>query len=158
MPAICSQDLTHNLVQKAHVELIPGVSKSILNQVRRVIEPERRRDLSPHIWVFWGQVYPEIFDGVGSAIRLLKRDPGYPGVSRPMRVYEGDKRKLRDFLDLPQDGGIAFIHEANRLRGNVTADYFKVFKKLFLSLSTRRISSCSSVRVHFFASYLRWSR
>ena len=137
MPAIRSQDLTHNLVQKELMELIPGISKSILNQVRRMIEPERHRDLSPHIWVFWGKVYPEIFDGVGRSIRFLKRDPEYPGVSRPMHVYEGHKHKLRDFLDLPEDGGIAFVHEAQRLRGNVTEDYFKVFKKLFESKYAR---------------------
>ena len=115
------------------MELIPGISKSILNQVRRMIEPQRHRDLSPHIWVFWGSKYPEIFDGIGRSIRLLKRDPEYPGVSRPMHVYEGHKHKLRDFLDLPKDGGIAFVHEANRLRGNVSEEYFKVFKKLFES-------------------------
>ena len=38
-----------------------------------------------------------------------------------------------DFLDLPEDGSIAFVQEAHRLRGNVAEEYFKGFKKLFES-------------------------
>ena len=50
-----------------------------------------------------------------------------------MRVYEGRKHSMRDFLDLPEDGGIAFVYEARRLRGKAAEDYFKGFKKLFES-------------------------
>ena len=40
---------------------------------------------------------------------------------------------MRDLLDIPEDGSIAFIHEAHRLRGKSTEDYFRGFKKLFES-------------------------
>ena len=55
----------------------------------------------------------------------------WQGASRPMHVYDGYKHTLRDFLDLPEDGSIAFVHEAHRLRGKATEEYFKGFKKLF---------------------------
>ena len=53
-----------------------------------------------------------------------------------MRVYEGSKHSLQDFLDVEEDGGIAFVHEANRLRirGHSGTDaYFKGFLTLFKS-------------------------
>ena len=119
MPAQVSQSLTHDLVLKEIDPGIPKLSRSILSHVSRMIEPERHPDLSPHVWVFWGKPYPQIFNGIGRCIQFLKiQDQAmWPGASRPMHVYEGYKHTLRDFLDLPEDGSIAFVHEAHRLRG-----------------------------------------
>jgi hypothetical protein len=52
---------------------------------------------------------------------------------------------MRDFLDLPDDGSIAFVHEAHRLRGISRRDptsesfeaYFKAFQILFESKYSR---------------------
>ena len=51
---------------------------------------------------------------------------------------------MRDFLDLPEDGSIALVHEAHRLRGTVRSRpgdsfeaYYKVFQRLFESKYSR---------------------
>ena len=130
-----SKALTCSLLEERE----EAVSRSILSQVATLIEPERNRDLSPHIWVFWGESCEEIFNGIARCIQYFKDcdnqrdDKRWPGAVRPMHVYEGHKHSMRDFLDLPEDGGIAFVHQAHRLRGKTTENYFRGFKKLFES-------------------------
>ena len=107
---------------------------SLSSQIHRLLEDERHEHISPHVWVFWGSPYQEIFDGIGRCLRHRRTMQRNTGLGRPMRVYDGSKHVLQDFLDLPEDGGIAFVHKANslRIRGHSGTDaYFKGFLALF---------------------------
>ena len=135
MPARKSEALTQSLLKEREGK----APRSILSQMALLIEPERSQHLSPHIWVFWGKPYQDIFDGIGHCLQHLS-EKGWDGSTRPKRVYEGHLHTMRDFLDLPDDGSIAFVHEAHRLRGTARTRqgegfeaYFKVFQRLFQS-------------------------
>ena len=134
-----SEALTQNLLKERDGK----PPRTSLSQMVRLIEPERDPNLSPHIWVFWGKPYQDIFDGIGHCLHHLS-ERGWDGSSRPKHVYEGHSHSMRDFLDLPEDGSIAFVHEAHRLRGTARSRpgesfeaYFKVFQRLFESKYSR---------------------
>ena len=105
---------------------------SLRSRIYTLIEDERS-DLSPHVWVFWGTPYQKLFDGIGHNLRFRRTMKENTGIGRPMRVYDGSKYTLRDFLDLEDDGGIAFIHNAHFLsKGRSgTESYFKAWVQLW---------------------------
>jgi hypothetical protein len=106
---------------------------SLRSKVHKLVHDERSH-LSPHVWVFWGLPYQQIFDGIGQNLRFRRTMRSNTGIGRPMNVYDGSKYRLRDFLDLEDDGGIAFVHDAHRLlRGPGTETYFKGFLDLWKS-------------------------
>ena len=105
---------------------------SLRSRIYTFIEDERS-DLSPHVWVFWGTPYQKIFDGIGHNLRFRRTMKSNNGLGRPMCVYDGSKYSLRDFLDLPVDNGIAFVHNAHlSLKGRSgTEAYFKSWVQLW---------------------------
>ena len=87
---------------------------SIRSKVYKLLHDERSH-LSPHVWVFWGLPYQKMFDGIGHNLRFRRTMGSNTGTDRPMRVYDGSKYSLREFLDLEDDDGIVFVHNARRL-------------------------------------------
>ena len=132
MPPQHSQNL-NDLLLKERFEPTK-LEYSLSSQIHRLLEDERHYHISPHVWVFWGSPYQAIFDGIGRCLRHRRTLQSNNGLGRPMHVYDGSKHTLHDFLDLPEDGGIAFVHKANclRVRGHSGTDaYFKGFVALF---------------------------
>ena len=82
------------------------------------------------VWVFWGEPYQMIFDRIGRCLRYRRTKVNNTGAGRTMRVYEGHKHSLDDFLNLEEDE-ISFVHEAHRLRGSKSQGFFQGFVRLF---------------------------
>ena len=74
---------------------------SLRSKVYKLLHDERSH-LSPHVWVFWGLPYQKMFDGIGHNLRFRRTMGSNTGTDRPMRVYDGSKYSLRDFLDLEE--------------------------------------------------------
>ena len=119
-----------SLTQSFHMERAGRSHDSILTHASMILKPERHRDLSPHLWAFWSHSYQDLFDTMARGIQHI-RDKGWEGSTRQIRVYEGHRHTMMDFLDLPDDDSIAVVHEANRLRGRTSEAHFKGFQKLF---------------------------
>ena len=123
-----------SLTQNFHKEREDRSHDSILTHASLMLQPKRHRDLSPHLWVFWSDYveYADLFDTIARGIQRIK-EKGWEGSTRQIRVYEGRRHTMQDFLDLPEDDSIAVVHEAHRLRGRVSEAHFKGFQKLFES-------------------------
>ena len=124
-----------SLTQNFHKEREDRSHDSILTHASLMLQPERHRDLSPHLWVFWcknTEDHADLFDTIARGIQRIK-ERGFEGSTRQIRVYEGHRHTLQDFLDLPDDDSISLVHEAHRLRGRVSEAHFKGFQKLFES-------------------------
>ena len=125
-----SQLLTTRLLQDRFDE--HPVSYCVRSQAQRVLDSDFQE--APEIWVFAAQKsdyeedpYEQLLDALGAGLRDMRNRFN---IDRPMRVYEGHKYSLRDFLDLEDDGGVAFVHQAHRMkrvRFSHTEDYFRTF-------------------------------
>ena len=129
MAPVHSQPLTNMLLLGKEEEM--KVPFSLGSQVMKLLREPDWIVPPVSVWVFWGEPYDQIFEGLGRCLRHQKTLPWNTGIGRPMRVYEGHKHSMGDFLSVEPDGGITFVHEAHRLRGPKSTAYFKGFKRFF---------------------------